>query len=100
MLEFSRLKFISFDCYGTLIDWESGILSVLRALLQEHTVALSDSDVLKLYGELEAEAEAGEYKAYRDVLREVVCGFGNRFGFAASPSEQNSLPESLASWQP
>jgi len=59
MLDFSQFKFITFDCYGTLIDWESGILSALRPLLQQHGAELGDSELLQLYGELEAKAEAG-----------------------------------------
>lgn len=100
MLDFSRFKFISFDCYGTLIDWETGILSVLQPLLKKHSVNVCDADLLQLYGELEAEAECGEYKPYRQVLRDVVAGMGKRFGFEASSAEQNSLPESVTSWRP
>ncbi|HET8827052.1 MAG TPA: haloacid dehalogenase, partial [Terriglobales bacterium] len=100
MLDFSRFKFISFDCYGTLIDWETGILSALRPLLQNHSVDLSDTDLLQLYGELEAEAEAGEYKPYREILCNVVAGIGERLGFEITSAEQNSLPESVSSCRP
>ena len=104
MLPFSRFKSISFDCYGTLIDWESGMLSVLRPLLDRRGIELSDPDLLQLYGEFEAEAEAaaeaGEYRSYREVLRSVVRGFGQRFGFVASAAEEESLPGSIASWLP
>ena len=99
-MDFSRFEFISFDCYGTLIDWETGILSALRPILQKHSMELSDADLLQLYGELEAEAEAGEYKPYRKVLRDVVAGIGKRFGFQVTSAEQDSLPDSVASWRP
>src|SRR5690348_6527943 len=100
MLDFSRFRFVSFDCYGTLIDWETGILSALRPLLQEHSVDLADSALLQLYGELEAEAEAGGYKPYRDVLCDVVLGIGKSLGFDATSAEQAALPESVSSWRP
>jgi len=100
MLDFSRFKFISFDCYGTLIDWETGILSALRPLLEKHGAKLADAELLQLYGDLEAQAEAGAYRSYREVLREVVCGLGQRLGFAASAAEQDSLPDSIAQWKP
>jgi 2-haloacid dehalogenase len=100
MLDFSRFRFISFDCYGTLIDWEAGILSALRPELQKHSIDLPDADLLQIYGELEAEAEAGEYKPYRDVLRDVAVGLAKRLGFVATPTEQNSLPDSVSSWRP
>jgi 2-haloacid dehalogenase len=100
MLDFSRFKFISFDCYGTLIDWESGILSALRPLLEKHGAKLSDAELLQLYGDLEAQAESGEYHSYRDVLREVVRGFAQRLGFEVSVAEVDSLPDSIATWKP
>src|SRR6266496_339005 len=98
--KFSSIRVITFDCYGTLIDWESGILAALRPILASHGAGLADAELLALYGELEAEAEAGEFRPYRDVLRSVVRGFGQRLGFQASADEQNSLPDSLASWRP
>jgi len=99
-MDLSRFRFISFDCFGTLIDWETGILGALQPMLKKHLVNVSDADLLQMYGELEAEAEAGEYKTYRQVLRDVVAGIGKRFGFAATSAEQDSLPDSLAWWRP
>jgi 2-haloacid dehalogenase len=100
MLDFSRFKFISFDCYGTLIDWETGILSGLRPLLARHAAELGDGELLRLYGELEAEAESGEFRSYREVLRDVVRRLAAELGFAASLAEQDALPDSIAKWKP
>ena len=98
-MDFSPFKFISFDCYGTLIDWETGILSALRPLLAKHGKELREAELLQLYGELEADAESGEYRPYHDVLRDVVLGFARRLGFEASSAEQDSLPNSIATWK-
>jgi 2-haloacid dehalogenase len=100
MLDFRRFRVLTFDCYGTLIDWESGILVALGPLLAAHGKSLADDKLLELYGELEAEAEAGEYQSYRRVLEGVARGIGRRLGFETSEEEARSLPESLKSWQP
>jgi 2-haloacid dehalogenase len=100
MLDFSRFECLTFDCYGTLIDWESGILRALRPILQEHGVELPDDEILELYGELEAEAEQGEYRRYREVLESVVRGLRKHFGFTPSWAEISSLPNSLKEWAP
>lgn len=100
MLDFSRFRVITFDCYGTLINWESGILSALRPILAAHNAHLDDAEILRLYGELEAEAEAGVYRPYREVLRDVVRGFGERLGFHTKPAERHSLSESIHTWEP
>lgn len=101
-MDFSRFTAISFDCYGTLIDWESGILPVLRGVLGNHGQgqSLSDAAILELYGEFEAEAESGPYRSYRDVLQSVVQAFAGRFDFEASSAEIRSLHESVDVWRP
>src|SRR5260370_27618091 len=99
-LDFSRFQAITFDCYGTLIDWETGILGAIRPILLSHGAELSDPEILRLYSELEAEAESSYYQPYREILRDVVRGFGNRLGFHATDVEQQSLPISLANWKP
>jgi 2-haloacid dehalogenase len=100
MLDFTRFKVLTFDCYGTLIDWETGIFSALRPILAAHEKKITDSTLLELYSELELKAERGEFLRYRDVLQFVVHGFGERLGFSPTETEVRSLPESLANWQP
>ena len=100
MLDFARFQVLTFDCYGTLIDWETGILSTLRPLVAAHGKTVSDFELLNLYSELESEAERGEFRTYREVLQSVVRGFGERLGFSPTESEVRSLPDSLASWPP
>ena len=100
MLDFSQFEYLTFDCYGTLIDWETGLLAALRPILAAHGVSISDSDLLMLYGELEADAETGPYRSYRQVLEMVVLGLAQRLGFSASPGQVEALPESLAKWPP
>jgi 2-haloacid dehalogenase len=99
-MDFSRFTTISFDCYGTLIDWESGILPALRTVLANHDQSLPDATILELYGEFEAEAESGPYQSYRDVLQSVVRGFAGRLQFEATPAEIRSLHESIRAWPP
>ena len=99
-MNFSRFTTISFDCYGTLIDWESGILPTLRAMLANHGKSLRDADILELYGEFEAQAESGPYQSYQNVLQSVVQSFADRFYFEASSDEIRSLHQSVPAWPP
>jgi 2-haloacid dehalogenase len=99
-MDFSRFTTISFDCYGTLIDWEAGLLPALRTILAAHRCTLADAAILELYGEFEAEAESGPYQSYRDVLESVVRSFGERLQFQPSQPEIRSLHESVPNWPP
>jgi 2-haloacid dehalogenase len=99
-LDFSRFRIITFDCYGTLIDWETGILGAIRPILAAHGAHLSDPEILRMYGEIEAEEESGEYHPYKEILQAVVRGFGTHLGFVPSNQEQLSLPNSVPNWRP
>jgi 2-haloacid dehalogenase len=100
VLDFSRFELMTFDCYGTLIDWETGIFSAVRPILAAHGKTVSDASLLERYGELEAQAESGEYRPYKDVLTSVVQGFGHSLGFIPSQEEAASLAASIKNWHP
>ena len=100
MIDFDQYKIITFDCYGTLIDWESGMLAALKPLLANHGINLEDEEILHKFAEFESKLQQGEYIKYRDILKNVVRQFGEQFDFEPSLAEQNSLPNSIKNWQP
>lgn len=100
MSVFDIYDVLSFDVYGTLIDFEHGILGALKPVLRTHNVNLSDEQILEVYGEIEARIQEGKFIKYREVLRKAVREFGDRFGFMPSPSELNCLVNSLGTWLP
>jgi 2-haloacid dehalogenase len=100
MLDFSRFEILTFDCYGTLINWEEGILRCLHRVLAAHGKDADDATILQLYGDFEARAEQGEYRRYPEVLQSVVRQFGEHLEFAPTDQETKSLPDSLKDWKP
>ena len=100
MLNFNKYEVLSFDCYGTIIDWESSILFEIRKVLLTHNLSLSDIQILELYAKLESKAEEGEFHNYKTVLRTVMAEIGKEFGFRPNQQELNCLAESLENWQP
>ena len=102
MLDFNQFEVVSFDCYGTLIDWERGILPPLKQLLSNREIDFSDDGTLELFAEFESELEKDEndYIEYRKILQEIVKRFGQRFNFQPTATEINSLVDSLKNWQP
>jgi 2-haloacid dehalogenase len=90
---------LTFDCYGTLIDWETGILEALRPLLAAHEMNVTDDTaLLELYAQGEAEAEAGDYLPYREVLRRTLLFIAGRLGVAIAPDEEFVLADSVPDW--
>lgn len=101
MLDVRKFEFLTFDCYGTLVDWETGILRALRPVLAAHLAEVPpDDNLLDLYGAIEAEIEAGPYRSYREVLQQLVRDFGARLNFVPTTEQTLSLPESLPTWPP
>jgi len=100
MLDFSRFDWLSFDCYGTLIDWETGLLGYLRSLLHGKGCAVSDAQILALYSEFEPREQAGRYRSYREVLANVVRDFARELHFEVSDNEADGLAESIRDWKP
>ena len=106
MLDFNQFEVVSFDCYGTLIDWERGILPPLKQLLSNREIDFSDDGTLELFAEFESELEKDEndYIEYRKILQEIVKRFGQRFNFEPTETESgteiNCLVDSIKNWQP
>lgn len=84
---------ITFDCYGTLIDWETGIAAAFR----DAGLDQDRGELLSAYAEIEAEVEHEQYRLYADVLRETAVRVGSRFGWQTDGS---FLPASLPGWKP
>lgn len=100
MFDFSRFEILTFDCYGTLINWEAGILNALHRILSTHSKDSADATLLELYGNFEQRAEQPPYKTYREILGSVVSQFGSELGFTPTADEVRSLADSLPAWKP
>lgn len=100
MLDFSRYEALTFDCYGTLVDWERGILDALLPLARRHGIRVEEERLLELYGRAESQAESGPYRPYRDVLADTVRGIGRELGFEPTGAEAGRLAGSLPDWPP
>ena len=91
---------ITFDCYGTLIDWEEGIGSAF-----EHAAAAAGHEihrpsVLAAYAEFEPEIERGPYRPYRDVLGATAERVARRLGWEMGGRAAEFLARSLPDWRP
>ena len=98
-MDFDGITTLSFDCYGTLIDWETGLLKVLRPWLTKNGKKPSDEQVLEIYGELEYEAEEAEPGAlYPKILGQVHKALGEHFDIPSNPAEQKAFGASIGDW--
>lgn len=87
------VEWVTFDCYGTLIDWERGITDALMPLLRAR---IDRDELARRYIDTEANVEGESYRRYRDVLSEA----GRRLLVSLGSDAPSPLAESLAAWRP
>lgn len=97
-LQIDRVRALTFDCYGTLVDWRGGLTAALR-----RAESLSGIDVDRLLADrerVELELEAGPYRPYRDVLAISLARAARQQEREPSPAELSAMVESMATWEP
>ncbi len=97
-LDFDRFDALTFDCYGTLIDWEAGILAGLRPALAANGVDPSDDELLEVYSRAEAAAEAGPYRRYREILAGCLGDVCGAYGVTSDEATGTAFGGSVGTW--
>ncbi len=99
-IDLTNIKVLTFDCYGTLIDWETGISEALTQLLTKHKLTIDPKSLLQMYATHELAERNKPYQSYRMLLRNVVSSIFSEFKLEASTVEQDFLPHSIKNWPP
>ena len=92
-------RVLTFDCYGTLVDWGSGIVDYLRPVLMRHNIEATDNFLLEFFAKSEpvVQSQGGRYA---DVLREVLRHLGERLAFTPPNAALDGFAESVGDWKP
>jgi 2-haloacid dehalogenase len=96
-LDYDAYDVLTFDCYGTLIDWETGIVSALRAALGDAAAGSSDEELLTRFAALEHDAQV-PYRPYREVLAIALRGIGEQLGIPVSDAQAREFGGSVGVW--
>jgi 2-haloacid dehalogenase len=97
-IDLDRFEALTFDCYGTLIDWEAGLLAAMRPVLGVRGVDAPDDELLERYARHEAALEAGPYLRYRDVLARGLAGVAAELAFTPTGEELAAFGGSVVDW--
>ena len=90
---------LSFDCYGTLIDWEAGIAAVLQPWARAHGETMTDEELLTAYSDHEARAEEeNPTYLYPQILATAMRGLGDQLGIPVSDAEAQVFAVSVPDW--
>src|SRR6476619_7243401 len=98
-LDLTAPKALSFDCYGTLIDWEAGIAAVLAPWAREQGLDRSDEELLLAYADNEAAVERETPTAlYPEVIAAAFRRTGDKLGRSVSDDWATRLGNSVSDW--
>ncbi len=97
-IDFGRFDALTFDCYGTLIDWEAGISTALTAALSPLGIGPDTEELLQRFAGHEAALEAGPYRRYREILTEASRLVGRDYRVELSDEAAASFGGSVGEW--
>ena len=95
-----NVTFVSFDVYGTLLDWEEGVYQAFRREADRDGFTIDRNEIIPLFHEISREIEGGSYELYAEVLRRTALEIAKRIGWPLEPSRSGFLPDSVARWAP
>jgi 2-haloacid dehalogenase len=95
-----QINWVTFDVYGTLIDWETGIADAFQKEAERDGFTLDSAEVIRLFHETERQIQAGSYELYAEVLRRTAVAIAKEVGWPLEPSRSGFLPDSVARWPP
>jgi len=94
------IEIITFDCYGTLIDWESGLRATLARLADERGLTFPVADLLVRWETIQFALLEGPYQSYRTILRQSVSATFAEQGVALTSAQADCLADELPGWAP
>src|SRR4051812_42551715 len=94
----SGIQWITFDVYGTLIDWEKGVADAFEKEASRDGFTIDRDQVIALFHEVEREVESGSYELYAEVLRRTALEIAKRIEWPLEPSRSGFLPDSVQRW--
>jgi len=93
-----EIKWVTFDVYGTLIDWEKGVTDAFQKEADRDGFTLDKNELIPMFHEVSREVEGGSYELYAEVLRRTAVEMAKRMGWALEPSRAGFLPASVERW--
>ena len=95
-----EVTFVTFDVYGSLIDWETGVYQAFAKEAEKDGYTISRDELIPLFLEVQQEIKGGSYELYAEVLRRTAMQVARRLGWPLESSRANFLPESIPRWLP
>ncbi len=100
MTDYTNITHLSFDCYGTLIDWKKGVTDALMPLMDDYNLDLSEEEVFEIFAGADRELISGKYRSYADILMETMDYIGKKLSVNFVAGDRECILQSLPAWKP
>ena len=94
------IQFITFDCYGTLIDWETGVYEAFQKEADREGFTINRDELVPRFIEIQRKIQSGSYELYAEVLRRTAVQVAEELEWGLESSRSQFLPDSVPYWQP
>jgi 2-haloacid dehalogenase len=95
-----KIEWVTFDVYGTLIDWETGAYEAFTKEAERDGFTIERDELIRLFHEIQIDIQSGSYELYAEVLRRTAVRIAKELGWPLEPSRSNFLPDSVQQWAP
>jgi 2-haloacid dehalogenase len=95
-----QITFVTFDVYGTLIDWDTGAFDAFSREADRDGFTIERDELIPLFHSVQQQIQAGSYELYAEVLRRTAVQIAKDMSWPLEPSRSGFLPDSVQRWPP
>ena len=99
-MDFNKIRLLSFNCYGTLIDWKESVLNILEFFFKDFPIEFSRDELFRAFLEADRKMISDKYLSYRDILAGVLDLMAEQLRISLDPASRYLLSDRFSEWKP
>ncbi|MEE9463534.1 MAG: hypothetical protein V3V53_16970, partial [Bacteroidales bacterium] len=99
-MDYQKIRLLSFDCYGTLIDWKKSVLSILESFFKDTPLSFSREELFRAFLEADRKMISVSFLPYREILSQVIELMAEDLRFSFDPASRYLLSDRFSEWKP
>lgn len=99
-MDYQKIRLLSFDCYGTLIDWKESVLSILESFFKDTPLSFSREELFRAFLEADRKMISVSFLPYREILAQVIELMAEDLRFSLDPASRYLLSDRFSEWKP
>ena len=99
-MDFGKIKLLSFDCYGTLIDWRSAVVDIIGTFLTDKGAKATQTEIFELFLQADRQMISDKYLSYKEILAGIMIRISGQLGVPLKNKERYLLTDRFGDWRP